>query len=155
MKKAILLVSILLLFGNLPAQKIIYELPPKVTDYLSKYLSEKESAVEDSTLSIYLEKINGLYHLEVIEASFSKRITETIISNTARFVKVKDVYLPLVTEEDILFANFGETPPRKEGGPKGRVQILLIIDYFLIVKEIFTNSQNEKNSFIHVSAAPV
>ncbi len=132
MKKVILLVLILLSFGNLRAQKIIYELPPKVTELLSKYLSERNDSLKKDTLALYLEKSGDLYQIDLMEFSFSRLITDTIISRTNRFVKVDDTYLPLVTEEDILFANFGERPPRKEGGAKGKVKILLIIEYFAI-----------------------
>jgi hypothetical protein len=95
---------------KLQGQQIVYDLPESVTDKVSEHISEFSPG---SKFIAQLSKQNdGTYVLFIILYDFSGlesfKLVEGLIESTSRVVKVKEgLFLPLVTDEDFLFADFG------------------------------------------------
>jgi hypothetical protein len=91
-------------------QQIVYDLPESVTAKASEHISKFRP---DSKFIAQLSKQNdGRYVLYVILYDFSGlesfKLVEGLIDRTSRVVRVNEgLLLPLVTDEDFLFSDFG------------------------------------------------
>ncbi len=78
---------------------------------------------------------NGEYRLDIADDfrdAESKLIRDTLVETTTRFVRIGKVLHPLITWEDIRFANFGTVPPRVLGGKPGRKIIYMNAEFYNI-----------------------
>lgn len=99
-------------------QQIIYDLPESVTTKAREHMGKFKSP--DSKFIAQLSKQNdGRYVLFIINYDFAglenfKLIEEMLIKQTSRVIRVDKILLPLITDEDFLFADFG-TEKMKDG----------------------------------------
>lgn len=92
------------------SQQIVYDLPESVTSKVSEHISKFKP---DSKFIAQLSKQNdGRYVLLIMLYDFSGlesfKLVEGLIEKTSRVVRVKEgLLLPLITDEDFLFSDFG------------------------------------------------
>lgn len=111
MRKILFLIILGMLSScKMQGQQIVYDLPESVTAKASEYISKFKP---DSRFIAQLSKQNdGRYILFIMLYDFSGlesfKLVEGLIERTSRVVRVKEgLLLPLVTDEDFLFADFG------------------------------------------------
>ncbi len=106
-------VSALTYCSSTKGQYIIYDLPESVTSKVEKYLDKYKSAGDTSKFVAQLSKsADGKYTLFIINHDFSglenfKLIEEYLIKRTSRKIRINETLLPLITDEDFIFADFG------------------------------------------------
>lgn len=95
---------------KMQGQQILYDLPESVTAKASDYISKFEP--NNKFIAQLSSQNDGKYVLFIILYDFSGvesfKLVEGLIEKTSRFVRVNEgLLLPLVTDEDFLFADFG------------------------------------------------
>jgi hypothetical protein len=111
MRKISFLVILAILSScKMHGQKIVYDLPESVTTKISQHIGQFKS---DSRFIAQLSKqSDGKYIVFIIPYDFEGlenfQLIEGLINKTSRVVRVSEgLLLPLVTDEDFLFADFG------------------------------------------------
>lgn len=92
-------------------QQIIYDLPQEVTEKAKDYL-DKHNGTDSKFIARLSKQGDERYILFIIHYDFAglenfKLIEEGLIKKTSRVIRVNKVLLPLITDEDFLFADFG------------------------------------------------
>jgi hypothetical protein len=104
-------VIILISSCKMNGQQIVYDLPEKVTEKARDYLDQYKGT--DSKFIAKLSKQGDeKYILFIIHYDFAglenfKLIEEGLVKKTSRVIRVNELLLPLLTDEDFLFADFG------------------------------------------------
>jgi hypothetical protein len=128
-----------LVFGSLPgvSQKIIYDFPSSVTEQIRSH----NSKYNDSTKFFVLFTVekSERYAVTIVDFSLTTPnlglINEVLVSKTNRFARVGNKLIPLVTREDLEFADFGteETPNSKSEKRKiGKRKVIFNSEHFTI-----------------------
>lgn len=104
-------IVVLLSSCKMNAQQIVYDFPEKVTEKAMDYL-DKHKGTESKFVAQLSKQGDERYILFIIHYDFAglenfKLIDEGLIKKTSRVVRVHKVLLPLITDEDFLFADFG------------------------------------------------
>lgn len=113
-------------------KNIVYEFPDIVTKKIKTFIEKDKKSSDTTKFILKLGKvIDGKYSLSIIKYDFQnngnyKEMEEYLIQRNSRYVKVYNNYYSLVTDEDFLFADFGESKPRK--GQTGKIKILFYHD---------------------------
>ncbi len=110
-------------------------LPKQVSSYLSKVITEPKyaSSFRENEFAFYIARIKEKYYLTTMDTAYGSLITEKLIKQTNRFVRIDSLLIPLIFDLDITFADFGDVPPRTLNGKSGKKKILLTIEHFLII----------------------
>jgi hypothetical protein len=96
------------------AQHIVYDLPEPVIQQIDKHISFYSDTTKFAILFSSLD--SGKYRISILKDLWSfKEIDETLIQKTNRFVRVNKMLVPMITRDDITFADFGTvyTPESK------------------------------------------
>jgi hypothetical protein len=115
--------SIITLFLSLTAScQIIYDLPETVDNKIEAYISKNPTGKYVILFSQYDSSRYGIS----ISDDFSnvesfKLIQETLVDKTCRFVKTSNNMIPLITLDDIQFADYGTVNYPDAKNPKRRV----------------------------------
>jgi hypothetical protein len=122
--KTYMLAFLTFISGAANAQEIIYDFPKSVADKVQQHISQ----YSDTTNFVALLNVenDGKYLLTVMTDDFTiksnfKDITDVLIKKTNRFVKVNDVKMPMITGEDLIFADFGTVSTPDSKSEKRRV----------------------------------
>jgi hypothetical protein len=106
------------------AQEINYEFPKQVTDKIQEHISH----FGDTSKFVALLNVEeaGRFSLTVMKDDFTKNpsfkdITDVLITKTNRFVKINNTKMPLITGEDLIFADFGTVYSPDSKSEKRRV----------------------------------
>lgn len=109
----IFFLSIIVLFSSckVKGQQIVYDLPQKVTEKAKDYL-DKYKGTDSKFIAKLSKQGDERYILFIIHYDFAglesfRLIEEGLIKKTSRVIRVKEVLLPLLTDEDFLFADLG------------------------------------------------
>lgn len=118
------------------AQHIVYDFPQSVVQKIDKHITWYPDTTKFAILFSPMD--SGRYSISILKdiALSSKEINETLVQKTNRFVWVNKVLIPMITWDDIKFADFGTvyTPESKSEKRKvGKRKIHFISDDPLII----------------------
>lgn len=112
------------------AQNIVYDFPESVVQKIDKHISWYPDTTKFAILFSSLD--SGKYRISILnDLTSHKAINETLVQKTNRFVRVHNILIPMITTEDITFADFGTvyTPESKSEKRKvGKKKILFTDD---------------------------
>ena len=124
------------------SQDIIYNLPPKVENKVRVYLDKRKS--ENSTVSFFakLDHLRddvymlSLMEMDTLSSTNYNRVEYYLVKRTNRKLKIDQSYLlPLITGEDLIFADLGSE--KLQDGRIMRTKVMINFDGFSIT---FTQS---------------
>jgi hypothetical protein len=105
-------------------QKIIYDFPDTVTKVIIAKFAEKNDSLHCILLDQSEIDGNTVYTASLI--SFSPRsatmleINNVLISNTSRYFWNGNVHIPIISEDDLTFGDFGSVMVKRPGSTKER-----------------------------------
>jgi hypothetical protein len=116
---------------------IYYDLPEAVTDRIGKHIESRLAKNKDLrfTANLYQNSDNNYvvsiidYHAKSNSDSFNL-VIEGIIEKSNRMLRVDNIEIPIMTSEDMIFADLGKTKMPDGRIAKKRVQ--MIFDGFTI-----------------------
>jgi len=129
MKNYTATLTYLLLIQRATAQTITYELPKPVTEAIDIYIKAHKS---NSGYGAQLSRGDGgiytifIYSLSVTDNVFYSKVEKI----TNRKVRIGSLTLPLVTSEDLIFADLGTTQARN--GTPGKIRVIRSLDSYFI-----------------------
>jgi hypothetical protein len=116
----VIIVAVTCLSCSARAQQIVYDLPQPVVNKIFQQISASPDTAKLAILLTSLEQ--GKYKVSILDRlSAHKDINETLVKRTNRFVKVNEILIPLITHEDIAFADFGTVLTPESKNEKRRV----------------------------------
>ena len=119
---------------DLRGQNINYVLPKNVEDKICSHVSIKDKSNRNYFCLLSQIDIN-IYKIIINEYNINNKkdlLTNRLINLSNRFIKIGEKYYPLITEEDIIFTDFGESDFVRNG-EKGRIKIIANFDGFSIL----------------------
>jgi hypothetical protein len=102
------------------AQQIIYDFPEAVVQKIDKHISFYPDSTKFAILFSPID--SGKYRISILKDLWGLQdINQTLIQKTSRFVRVNKTLVPLITWEDIMFADFGTVYHPESKSEKRRV----------------------------------
>lgn len=120
------------------SQKIVYQFPQKVTEEITGYISNQKTENDKFILVLMLTPSQDQkFTISIFEnkVDSSDLVYNVLIKNTNRFVNIDNNFIPIITSEDIQFADFGTVnyPNEKTGKRRtGKKKVMMNIDGFTI-----------------------
>ena len=117
------------------AQKIIYDLPKEVTEKADDFLRKQKGSY-----SILFSSLDsGRFSISFLKVDNSDKnfelINSKLIQRSNRFLRVKDMLYPIITREDLQFADFGTENTPNSGSHhrrNGKIKVHLTSDEYSI-----------------------
>jgi hypothetical protein len=121
MKKIILIIYIACCLScSSKAQNIVYDFPESVIQKIDKHISFYPDTTKFAILFSALD--SGKYRISILQDLWGLQdINQTLVQKTSRFVRVNKALVPLITWEDITFADFGTVYTPESKSEKRRV----------------------------------
>lgn len=116
MGKIFILVIVTLYSCSVEAQHIVYDLPINVVKQIEQHISHYSDTTKFAILFSPID--SGKYRISILKDLWGLQdINQTLVQKTSRFVRVNKALVPLITWEDITFADFGTVyhPESKSG----------------------------------------
>jgi len=130
----------LIAFGCKSNAQIVYDLPESVIKKIDERILEKR---DQKYLVLLSRRDSSKYSISIEQISSNvesfKIIQETLVDKTNRFVKVKDMMIPLITWDDIYLADYGRVyypDAKNEKRRVGKRKVNFVSDTPLIVFDL-------------------
>src|ERR1043166_6192861 len=123
MNKCPLLFALLCISCATKGQNIVYDFPETVTTKLADHISKGKNS---KVVGLLTKEDSGKYSITIIENDFSKNdnlkiIDETLIKKTNHFLRLNKILVPIITNEDLQFADFGTVETPNSGSSKRKI----------------------------------